>query len=147
MRVTESVNSASLERLLEDTKRIVDEFQAGAPADPEAEPPRGEGAAADGRVRAVVGAGGRVESLTVDPRVMRGGTESVCEHIMTAVNEALDNLKATTAAATPAGVADPAALSARLSELRTESLRQMDMITQGISETLDRIGRSTGRGR
>jgi DNA-binding protein YbaB len=139
--------SGGLDRLLEDTRRVLDEMRsAGGEPPEEGDELRGEAEAADGQVRAVAVAGGRLESLTVNPRAMRLGSEALCEQIVAAVNAALDDLRARTAErAAAAGGADPAALAERMRDLHAESVRQMDMFTQGIRDALDRISRSTGR--
>ncbi|MFI6297068.1 YbaB/EbfC family nucleoid-associated protein [Nonomuraea sp. NPDC050790] len=58
--------------------------------------PRGEGAAADGQVRVVAGADGRLSELSLNPRVMRMASEDLAREILHAVNAALDDLRANT---------------------------------------------------
>ncbi|WP_433190960.1 YbaB/EbfC family nucleoid-associated protein [Actinoallomurus sp. CA-150999] len=103
-----------------------------------AEPLRGRGRAADGKVAAVVVAGGRVEKLHVDPQLMRLGSEELCGLITKAVNAAMSNLRAKTAKA-GAGTMDPGALASALEILQAESVRQMNRISQGVAETVAKI--------
>lgn len=145
--VDESGASAGgVDRLLEDTRRMLEQMRSGGEEPPDPGELRGEGEAADGQVQAVAVAGGRLESLTVNPRAMRMGSEALCEQIVAAVNAALDDLRGKAAAqAVAAGGVDPAALAEQMRDLHTESVRQMDMFTQGIRDALDRISRSTRR--
>lgn len=133
-------------RLLEDTRRALGALRTGSGAgSADAEPVQGEGLAADGRVTARVASGGHLEALTVDPRLLRSGSEEVCAQIMVAVNAAMDDLKARTAEAGP-GVADPAALAETLESLQTESVRQMSRFGEGIAETVAKINAAAGGG-
>jgi DNA-binding protein YbaB len=114
----------------------------GAGAGADAEPVSGEGSAADGKITAKVAAGGHLEELTVDPRLLRSGSEDLCAQIKIAVNAAMDDLRARTAQAGPATM-DPAALAGMLEELQTESVRQMSQFTQGVAETVAKINAAT----
>jgi DNA-binding protein YbaB len=140
------------ERLLGETRRALGALGSGAraPGDggadvgagADAEPVSGEGTAADGKVTAKVAAGGHLEELTVDPRLLRSGSEELCAQIKIAVNAAMDDLRARTALAGPATM-DPAALAGILEELQTESVRQMSQFTQGVAETVAKINAAT----
>ncbi len=135
-----------LGRLLEDTRRALGALRTGSGSGSEdAKPVHGEGSAADGRVTAAVASGGHLESLTVDPRLLRSGSEEVCAQIMVAVNAAMDDLKTRTAEASPA-VMDPAALAETLEGLQTESMRQMSRFTEGIAETVAKINGAASGG-
>ncbi|HEX6467598.1 MAG TPA: hypothetical protein VF069_00775 [Streptosporangiaceae bacterium] len=115
--------------------------RAGAPA----EPLRGEGSAADGKITATVAAGGRLDELIVDPRLLRAGADELCAQIKIAVNAAVDDLRANTArAGAGAAVMDPAELAAMVTDLQTESVRQMSQFAQGIAETVAKISAAAG---
>lgn len=134
-----------IDRLLGDARRLLAEVRSAAPADAglgDLEELRGEAEAADGLIRATVGIGGRLESLRADPRAMRLGSEALCEEIMVAVNGALDDLQAKARQAGPA-VPDRAALDRQLEELQSESVRRMEMFTQGVAEAIDGIMRAS----
>ncbi len=137
-----------LERLLEDTRRALGAMRSGrsgpVPAEP-AEPVRGEGTAADGRVTARVVAGGHVEELRVDPRLMRAGSEEMCAQIMVAVNAAVDDLRSRTAEAAPAAM-DPAVLAGMLENLQADSVRQMTRFSEGVAETVAKISAAASEG-
>ncbi|MFD0852957.1 hypothetical protein ACFQ07_12030, partial [Actinomadura adrarensis] len=60
---------------------------------PEASELRGEGEAAEGRVRAVAVTGGRIASLELDPRVMRSSPEELGAQLAEALTAALDDLR------------------------------------------------------
>lgn len=101
---------------------------------------QGEGAAAKGRVRATVVAGGRLSSLTVDPRLMRSGSEEMCSEIVKAVNAAVDDLRAK--AVEQAGASpDAEEVSSTLLTLQQESVRQMEKFTQAINDVVLRFER------
>jgi DNA-binding protein YbaB len=104
----------------------------------------GIGEAADGRVRASVGAGYKLTDLRIDPRAMRLESQALGEQIMQAVNAAVDDLReagAAGAAVTPE--VDVGELVGRLEELRTDSVRQMAGFTQSMDEVLTRLSRGT----
>ncbi|MBG6067715.1 YbaB/EbfC family nucleoid-associated protein [Micromonospora ureilytica] len=52
---------------------------------------RGRGTAADGLVEAVVVGYGRLESLEIDPRLLRRGTGAIADHVIEAVRTAQDD--------------------------------------------------------
>ena len=144
---------ADFERLLGETRRALGALRSGdgdgggigadATAGAATEPPlRGEGSAADGKITARVTAGGHLEELTVDPRLLRAGSEELCAQIVTAVNAAMDDLRAHTAQAGQAPM-DPTALARMLEDLQTESVRQMSQFTQGVAETVAKINAAT----
>ncbi|HEU5158265.1 MAG TPA: YbaB/EbfC family nucleoid-associated protein [Streptosporangiaceae bacterium] len=134
---------ADFERLLGEARRALGALSSGEPAEPaaagaNAEPVTGEGSAADGKVTAKVVAGGHLEELTVDPRLLRSGSEELCAQIKIAVNAAIDDLRVHTTEAAPATM-DPAALAGMLQELQSESIRQMARFSQGVAETVEKI--------
>jgi hypothetical protein len=146
-------DGAGFERLLADTRRALGALRAGGeqaeqgdrPAGAPAEPVRGEGSAADGKISAAVVAGGRLDELTVDPRLLRGGAEELCTQIKVAVNAAMDDLRARTAqAGSGAAAMDPAELAAMVTDLQTESVRQMSEFAQGIAATVAKISAAAG---
>ena len=131
--------AASLDDLLTRTQQALSAMrsQAAEPADEEADGLlRAEGTAADGLVVAIVVQGGRLASLTVDPRVLRQGTEVVCGHVVTAVNAALCELEARVSASARA---DVDALAARLGGLQEQSVRQMAMFSQAMEGVVARL--------
>ena len=145
------------ERLLGETRRALGALGSGARARGEGsaadaapggaaggdgERVHGAGSAADGKITAKVAAGGRLEELTVDPRLLRSGSDELCAQIKIAVNAAMDDLRTHAAQASPATM-DPAALAGMLEELQTESVRQMGQFTQGVAETVAKINAAT----
>jgi DNA-binding protein YbaB len=137
---------AELDRLLEQTRRSLEQVRAAGAADPAAPDVRGTGVGADGQITAVARPGGHLESLRMDPRALRMGSEALCEQIVAAVNAALDDLRANAGQPPAQAGVDTAALAARMSELQSQSARQMAAFTQGISDVLARIRSSTGTG-
>ncbi|SCG68913.1 YbaB/EbfC family nucleoid-associated protein [Micromonospora inositola] len=106
--------AASLDELLTRTQQALSAMRSRPAEHTDGDAPellRADGTAADGLVRAVVVQGGRLESVTVDPRLSAAGIETVCGHIVAAVNAALADLEAQVSATARA---DVDALAARL---------------------------------
>lgn len=140
-------STRDVDRLLGDARRLLGEIRSAAPgaaSNPDIEELRGVGEAANGLIQATVATGGRLESLRADPRAMRLGSEALCEEIMVAVNAALDDLRAKAQAAGPV-LPDQAVLDQRLEELQSESVRRMEMFTQGVAEAIDQIMQASER--
>src|SRR5258707_1142939 len=95
------LGAGDLDRLLEDTRRALSEMGARPADQATLAELRGTGTAADDQVRAAVVIGGRLETLSVDPRLMRMGSEALCEQIVFAVNAALDDLLTKVAESSP----------------------------------------------
>jgi DNA-binding protein YbaB len=119
-----------------DARRQLDSVRAGAGA------ARGAGEAADGQVR-VVAAGGRLERVELDPRVMRMPGERLAGHLVEAGNAALDELRAAAPAPDDTAV-DPAVLARRLEQVTEEGLRSMAVITQAIEGAMAQVADRAG---
>ncbi|MFF5177176.1 YbaB/EbfC family nucleoid-associated protein [Micromonospora sp. NPDC000316] len=104
-------------------------------------PIEGVGEAADGMVRVVARPGGQIESVWIDPRLMRSGSESLADEIRTATNAALTDLRA--ALADVAAAPDTAAMLEQLRELQRSAVPQL----QGFIDRLSSVqeGLSSGR--
>ena len=94
------------------------------------------GEAAEGRVRATVTAGGRLESLYLDPRMMRLGSEELGEHVVTAVNAAFDALRAQ---ALPTAGVDLTGLAEQVRELRDTAVPRMESFLQAMVAAQERL--------
>ena len=68
--------SSGLDRLLEEAERTIERSQE---LEEQLSSLEAEASAADGRVSVVVGSGGKVKSLTIDPRALRLGSEELAE--------------------------------------------------------------------
>jgi hypothetical protein len=112
--------SISLDALVERTRALLAGANGGEPG-----PFRGE--AADGMVRCEVGADGRIQSLTVDPKMLRQPLEDICHGIVTAANQALD--------ARPLRP-DTEPMLAQLRVVQEESVAEMRKITQAMTAAL-----------
>jgi len=95
----------------------------------------GTAEAAQGRVRAVAEPGGRIRSLTVQARAMRSPSQELAEHIVTAVNNALDDLQAKTRRETGIVEID----QRRLDELRESAMRQSAEFMRSVSDMINSI--------
>lgn len=133
---------SDLDRLLSETRRLLDSVRSGQPSEASPEPVTGAGESANGRVRAVAARGGRLERVELDPRVMRMASEELAAHLVTAVNAALDQVATAAAAqAGPVAAVDTAALAEQLRQVQEDGVRRMAAFTQGISEAMAQLGR------
>lgn len=73
---------------------------------------------------------------------MRMASAELGEQLVLAVNAALDDLRANSAgaAAAAAGAPDVEALGRQVEQVQNEGMRQMEMITQALSDTISKIG-------
>ncbi|NUW31465.1 hypothetical protein HTZ77_08510 [Nonomuraea sp. SMC257] len=115
------------------------------PTRQEADDPRGRGESAAGQVVAVVGADGLLESLSLNPRSLRMGSDELAEHVVSAVRAAQQDLVARTDEPPPdaeeaeGDAIDPAELMHRLDELEVQSLRDFASLNATLDELLRRM--------
>ncbi|GAA2615748.1 YbaB/EbfC family nucleoid-associated protein [Actinomadura fulvescens] len=148
-------SGAELDRMLTDARKTLESMRKGGEADRPAAaagaagsgtagrggtPVEGAGQAADGRVRATVVAGGRLKSVDLDPRAMRLASAELGEQIVVAVNAALDDLRTKAAGAATGESVDTDALGKQVEEIQNQGLRQMELITQALNDTIAKIG-------
>lgn len=138
----EAAGAESLDQMISQALRTLATVRStGVTAD--GPPLQGEGRAAGGKVSATVSAGGRLTALSVDPRVMREGSEAMCAEIITAVNAAVDELRAKAEERAAAAAAGSEEISATLLGLQQESVRQMERFTQSLNDVVARFERRT----
>jgi DNA-binding protein YbaB len=152
---------SELERNLSAARRKLDALRATGPAgltsqhgrqdrppagQPDGVTARGRAAAADGRVRAVAvsnDAFGSIESVELEPRMLRMDTGELADHVRTALNAALDDMRANAWAA-PAADANPGidvgALTTRLTQVQDQATRQLYQLTSALADVLAKIG-------
>lgn len=128
------LGSAEMDQLLSQTRRTLESLRSSRLRDGGA---RGEGISANGRVRAVA-AGGRLQSIELDPRVMRLASKDLAAQVVAAVNAALDDLAAQ-APTVDLAVPDPDELAAAVAEVQEQSVRQMAAISQAIAAAVQRV--------
>ncbi|MEV4093264.1 YbaB/EbfC family nucleoid-associated protein [Streptosporangium saharense] len=97
----------------------------------------GEGESAGGLVRATAGGAGTLDSLRLDPRALRAGSQELAEQIVEAVNAALSDLRSRAGVAPP--VPGVTGLEAELERLQEEALTRLDAFTGAIGDVLARI--------
>lgn len=134
---------ASVQRLLASTQQGQpgQSGESGQPAGDAgaAEQPalKGTGGSPSGLITAVATAGGRIESVDVDPRGLRMDSQTLGAEVAAAVNAALDDLRTKTNVA-PDGV-DLTALNAELTRVRDESARQFHSFLESIAAAQERV--------
>lgn len=133
----EPLGDEELERLMLDTRAAIDQLRTEKvlPGDVPAE---GHGEASEGRVR-VVAKAGTIETVTLEPRLLRLPPEEVGGLVRDAANAALTDVNGRSSAAAP----DLAAISEALREVQNEGLRQMAIITDGIAGAMAQIRQRT----
>jgi DNA-binding protein YbaB len=106
----------------------------------------GSGDAADGRVQVAAvsnDALGLIESVELEPRMLRMDTSELAGHLQTALNAALDDMRAN-AWAGPAAAANPGidvgALTQRLTEVQDQATRQLYQLTSALQDVMAKIG-------
>lgn len=133
----EALGDEELERLMLETRATVEQLRAEKTL-PDHVPAEGHGETSEGRVR-VTAQAGRIESIMLEPRLLRLPPEELGELVRDAVNGALADLNGKSAAAAP----DLAAISESLREVQNEGLRQMAIITDGIASAMAQIRERT----
>jgi DNA-binding protein YbaB len=133
--MSENLSSTAIDGLLSQTRRAFED--ARKPGAEETETLSGEGIAHDGRVRAVAVAPGRIDAFELDPRVMRDGSEAVCEAMAAAANAALDDLRAK-AADQSAGF-DVERARSDLEQLQAESLETARTLFGAVHDAMARL--------
>ncbi|MGV9772961.1 YbaB/EbfC family nucleoid-associated protein [Streptosporangium sp. NPDC003464] len=123
--------------LLADSGRLLSELENLQ--DLAEQPLRGSGQAADGQVSAVVGPDGRLCELNLNPRVMRMASEDLAGEILTAVNAALDDLRAGLPGLDAVTAVDPAALAESLDGVHDDVVRRLEEFASGIELTVRRL--------
>ncbi|MGW0227625.1 YbaB/EbfC family nucleoid-associated protein [Actinopolymorpha singaporensis] len=103
-------------------------------------PVRGVGEALDGYVRVTAKPGGELETVELNPRVLRSDSESIAEAFREAANAALADLQAKLTSALPA-LADQQQMLERLQEFQQQSVMQMRRYLQAITDVQDRLDR------
>ncbi|MEU8130006.1 YbaB/EbfC family nucleoid-associated protein [Micromonospora sp. NPDC049049] len=124
-----------MDDLLTETRRALEAVRSGRPetlADSH-EVPAAHGSAADGLVTATI-TDGRLDSFMIDPRLMRLPSWELAEHVMTAVNEALDVLRGGQPAI--GQPVDVDALASGLHEVQDRSIRQMAQMSQTLQDVV-----------
>lgn len=134
--------SGDFTRMLDMTMQALRAVSPPPEAGDDGEPgPAPAGESADGQVRAELGPDGRLRSLHVEPRLLRLGSEELAEHVMTAVNAAIDALRG----GAPAQVGDLSQLREQLAEVRDSAVPRLGSFLAALTEAQDRLARGGPR--
>ncbi|GAA2691959.1 YbaB/EbfC family nucleoid-associated protein [Actinoplanes palleronii] len=134
--------SGEFARML-DAARCALRAASPAPQDEETARQQRLGESADGQVRAEFGADGRLAAVTLDPRLLRLGTQEIGEHVVAAVNAAIDAMRAGAAPVPAAG--DLSQLTEQLQEVRDTAVPRLGAFLQTLTEAQQRMARGGGR--
>lgn len=95
--------------------------------------------AAKGRIRVTLGADGRVERIEVDPKAFKEGSDFIAEHVLLALNEALDRRSAMTATAERAP--DLASIDESIAVVQEASVPRFQAMSASIEQVLAKLNR------
>lgn len=137
--MAEPLGDDELERLLLDTRAMVETLRTERSL-PGATAAEGIGNASDDRVR-VTARAGRIDSITLDPRLLRLSPEEFGDVVREAVNASFDDLRGKSVPVD--GAPDLAAIAEALREVQNEGLRQMAVTTQRIEGAMAQIRERT----
>src|SRR5437660_7206016 len=136
------LGSAELDQLLSQTWARLESVETRRSADGAGDA-RGAGSAAGGKIRAVA-AGGRLESLKLDPSALRLAPGELAGQIVTAVNAALDDLAAQACPAGQVPLPEPGVVAAQIAEIQRESMRQINALSLAIDTAVRRVEEHIG---
>lgn len=90
--------------------------------------------AANGRISVTLGTDGRVSEILVAPRAVKEGTDYIAEHVLIALNDALDQRAA--AAGTDERVPDLEAVGESLAAVQDAGVRRLQEMTASIDKVM-----------
>lgn len=96
--------------------------------------------AAKGRISLTLGTDGRVERIIVDPKAVKEGTDYIAEHVLAALNDALDQRAAMTAAEDR--VPDLESVNESLAAVQDAGVRRLQAMSASIAEVLGKLNRN-----
>lgn len=129
----------AMEQQLMEARASLREARANTAAAAGAERAESVGEAADGLMRVTMDPAGRVESVRIDPALMRGGSEYLAEQFRLAVNEAIAGQAGSADAGEP--MPDLEAMEATIERLQDQSVRQMREISAAITDVMAKLRR------
>jgi DNA-binding protein YbaB len=123
-----------LDKLLGDTAKAAAALRPSTAPETDT---RAEGHDPDRLIKAVVAAGGRIESVEIGPRALRLGSHEIAERAMAAINDALDQL-AKDAVEHPSPSAEAIAeLTKKLRQTQDMSLQQLRAYTRSLQDLMN----------
>jgi DNA-binding protein YbaB len=96
--------------------------------------------AAKGTVRVTLGVDGRVSEIHADPKAVKEGTDHIAEHVLAALNEALD--KRAAMVGSDERVPDLEAVNESLAAVQDAGVRRLQAMSASISEVMAKLNRN-----
>jgi len=96
--------------------------------------------AAKGRIRVTLGVDGRVSAIDLDPKAIKEGTDYIAEHVLTALNEALD--KRATMVISDEQVPNLESINESLAAVQDAGVRQLQAMSASITQVLGKLNRN-----
>ncbi len=96
--------------------------------------------AAKGRIRVTLGVDGRVSAIDLDPKAVKEGTDYIAEHVLTALNEALD--KRATMVTSDEQVPNLESINESLAAVQDAGVRQLQAMSASINQVLGKLNRN-----
>lgn len=93
--------------------------------------------AAKGRISVTLGADGRVSAINVDPKAVKEGTDYIAEHVLAALNDALDQ-RATMVTADE-HVPDLGSIGESLAAVQDAGVRQLQAMSESITQVMAKL--------
>ncbi|WP_030156564.1 YbaB/EbfC family nucleoid-associated protein [Glycomyces sp. NRRL B-16210] len=97
-------------------------------------------ASANGLVSVTLGVDGRVSAINVEPKAVKEGTDYIAEHVLTALNDALDQRSAMVGS--DERVPDLQAIGESLAEVQDAGVRQLQAMSASIGQVLGKLNKS-----
>ncbi|MCD0447316.1 YbaB/EbfC family nucleoid-associated protein [Glycomyces sp. A-F 0318] len=91
-----------------------------------------------GSVRVTLGTDGRVQAIEVDPKGFKEGSDYIAEHVLLALNEALERRAAMVA--TDERVPDLGSIDESMAEVQDGSLPRFQAMSASITQVMDKLG-------
>ncbi|MFD2082541.1 hypothetical protein SAMN05421678_10213 [Actinopolymorpha cephalotaxi] len=108
---------------------------------------RGVGEAADGRIVATVGVGGRLESINLDPRALRSAPDQLGQQFTESINAALDDLRSKAAQTTGQDtVVDPRVIAEDLDQVQNVLTEHVASLTERYDDAIAQLRRQAEEG-
>jgi DNA-binding protein YbaB len=140
----DEVTQAATAGLTNPLERAISLLSKAAPGSTVGTGIRGAGTGGEGRVHAEVSGYGRLETLTIDPGLIRAGTAAIAEYVQEAVRAAQDDAARQSAEQLRSATdgLDPDAMAERLGRISLEASQGVDRMLSALNTVADRLNRS-----
>ncbi|GAB3659224.1 YbaB/EbfC family nucleoid-associated protein [Glycomyces tarimensis] len=96
--------------------------------------------AAKGHIGVILGVDGRVSAIKVDPKAFKEGTDYIAQHVLTALNDALDQRSAMVS--TDERVPNLESIGESLAEVQDSGVRRLQAMSASIDQVVGKRNRT-----